>query len=448
MSLFESKKPALKIRGIHLDLKGLPPTPKRLLELLDLIAAAQINCVLVEWEDTYPWRRYPELRCETAYSQATVKKFLSRAKTLSIQIIPLIQCFGHMENVLSKKRFVHLRELSDNVADICPSKQEGRKVIIEMIEDILKTHEGMITHFHLGGDEAWTIGSCIRCKKVAAKKGKDYLYLQHVSPLLEALKAKGLRPILWDDMMRRWPLITLRELSSKADLMCWSYAANPFIELSRKVLSKFVKAGFTIWGASAFKGADGAGLDLPKLDNRISNMLAWVKEAQRRNLVGVIATGWSRYSTFMVPCEGLESSLDSLVLAGAVMKNGSLPKDFAASVNKFFNSGRLKKIAGESFPNCKKKTQDLANWRKSFPNYQQQILSLAHMVGEPKRCNPYDQQKVFTSLKEYLIRGEEYGREWMKAHSGLIADIWLERYVTSRILPVRQFVKMMMLRCR
>ncbi|HXK44545.1 MAG TPA: hypothetical protein PL060_01235, partial [bacterium] len=68
---FVRSTPAITIRGIHLDLKGLPPTPSRLVELLELCAEARINCVLVEWEDMYPWKTYPELQNDTAYSENT-----------------------------------------------------------------------------------------------------------------------------------------------------------------------------------------------------------------------------------------------------------------------------------------------------------------------------------------------------------------------------------------
>ena len=59
------------MQGICLDLKGLPPTIGRLMSMLDLLAAARINCMVVERENSFPWdvdRRY---RSETAYSPAS-----------------------------------------------------------------------------------------------------------------------------------------------------------------------------------------------------------------------------------------------------------------------------------------------------------------------------------------------------------------------------------------
>jgi len=38
--LFESKKPVIEKRCVHLDLKGAPPTPERLIKLLMVFAGA------------------------------------------------------------------------------------------------------------------------------------------------------------------------------------------------------------------------------------------------------------------------------------------------------------------------------------------------------------------------------------------------------------------------
>lgn len=322
MPFFENQEPAAEIRGVHLDLKGLPPTPERLLELLELFAAVRLNCVLVEWEDAYPWQTYPELRSQTAYSLDFVLEFLNCARRLGLSVIPLVQSLGHLENVLSKERFSHLRELPNDVGELCPSKPEGREVLFHMIEDVLTTHHGLITHFHLGGDEAWSMGSCLQCRAFVAERGKASLYHEHVAPLLEVLGKRGIRPILWDDMMRHWPEDELQRIAPHSDLMAWSYAPDPFQRLGKEVLDRYAEAGIIIWGASAFKGADGPFVDLPDVERRAANLMAWAEEAGRRPLAGLIATGWSRYNAFLAPCEGLESSLDCLVLAGASMWDG------------------------------------------------------------------------------------------------------------------------------
>src|ERR1700744_4430500 len=103
----------IPIGGIHLDLKGRPPTPPRHLQLLDLLHAAKINAILVEWEDAFPWTIDPRFRSETAYTPEQVKALHAKAKELNIEIIPLVQSLGHMETPLQNEDYKHLRELPD-----------------------------------------------------------------------------------------------------------------------------------------------------------------------------------------------------------------------------------------------------------------------------------------------------------------------------------------------
>ena len=48
----EAKKPVL----VHVDMKGGPPTPRYLLQLLPLFKAWGASGILLEWEDMFPWQ--------------------------------------------------------------------------------------------------------------------------------------------------------------------------------------------------------------------------------------------------------------------------------------------------------------------------------------------------------------------------------------------------------
>lgn len=77
--LFAKEQPALAKRGVHLDLKEVPPTAKRFLELLKLFAAARYNAVLVEWENSFPWRVDERFRSPTAYTPDDIRRFTETA---------------------------------------------------------------------------------------------------------------------------------------------------------------------------------------------------------------------------------------------------------------------------------------------------------------------------------------------------------------------------------
>src|SRR5690349_16494839 len=105
-----SSSPAIPVRGLQLDLKGLAPMPPRLLSLLRLASASGYNAVIVEWEDAFPWTCDPRYRAKTAYSAETVAQFHHEATRLHLDVIPLVQCLGHMETPLSQPGNERLRE--------------------------------------------------------------------------------------------------------------------------------------------------------------------------------------------------------------------------------------------------------------------------------------------------------------------------------------------------
>ena len=147
----------LDLRAVHLDLKGVPPTFERLMDLLAIFKAAHYNAILVEWEDMFPWQFDPRMRNTTAYSPAQVREFTARANELSIQLIPLVQSFGHAETLLSLPEYAGLREKPWICSDFNPLSQEGRRLITLMIDEVLSLMPHT-QYFHLGCDEVWTLG--------------------------------------------------------------------------------------------------------------------------------------------------------------------------------------------------------------------------------------------------------------------------------------------------
>lgn len=435
-------RPVVPLRGVHLDLKGNPPTPERLLSLLDVFRAARLNVVLAEREDTFPWRRFPALRSPTAYTPGQIGRFQAGADARGIEIIPLVQCYGHAENVLRLKAFQGLREEPDDVSEFCGSNPGSARVIIAMVDDVLNLMGPGIRRFHLGGDESRHMGSCARCRRAIRQDGKDRVYLRHITPILDHLSARGVRPILWDDMMRSWPESALRELGRKADLMAWAYTAEPVGKtqgfLHEGHLAKFRRAGVATWGASAYKGADGAFIDVPDLAERTANNGAWARHARTHRLTGVIATAWSRYDTFMSPCETIEASLDALFIAAAALWDGRLPADPAAAARVTLQR-TLGRSALRRFAACYDAAKGLSDWAAGLEKW---FLSerehAAHLVGEPDRLNPGMMRRLDVRIRGQFTSGQRHAAAFIRAHRGLIPDRWLKLYVASRILPLKR----------
>lgn len=435
------KNAVVGIRCIHLDLKGTPPTPQRLLSLLDLIKAAHYNAVLAEWEDTFPWSVDPLFRSETAYTPEEICQFAAKAKKLGIEIIPLVQCLGHMETPLKFSKYASLREVAELNDTINPLAPGAYDLVQSMVRDVL-TLLPDTKHFHLGGDEAWSFCTHPDTKAFVESCGKGALYMKHVEPLLDMLIEKKIRPILWHDMMIDWDHASLTNLKHKADLCVWGYTESPMKTTSHynvKYIEKFHKIGITMWGGTAYKGADELDTEGSKIEQRIENAYAWIKTAKRYSMKGIIATGWSRFSTTITQTEPIDSALDSLVSVGIMLYSGRSSRNLATA------SKLILKKTGEydRFMACHALMAEIA--QKKY-----EIWNNIRYARENIACRKLDQARQNTnlvkrawlaSIKNGCSHLEKKAAQMRVVFNGLMPEIWIDRYMGDRIEAIKQEIK-------
>jgi hypothetical protein len=79
-------------------------------------------------------------------------------------------------------------------------------------------------YFHVGGDETAFLGRCQACVTRSRRVGPLGIYVEHLRRVCEWVAARGLRPILWDDILRKNPQ-SAATLPKSAVLMYWDYGA-------------------------------------------------------------------------------------------------------------------------------------------------------------------------------------------------------------------------------
>ena len=96
---------------------------------------AGITGILLEWEDTFPWRN--ELANVTltqgGYSRDEVEDLVYFIESHGLDLIPLIQTFGHVEFILKGSQYRHLRETEEDPQSFSPSNAQTPRLIEEMI---------------------------------------------------------------------------------------------------------------------------------------------------------------------------------------------------------------------------------------------------------------------------------------------------------------------------
>ena len=437
--LFPADRPLFDTVGIHLDLKGVPPTAQRLLSLLDVFAAARYNAVLVEWEDMFPWTCDPRFRSETAYTPDEVTAFLAKAKQLHIEVIPLVQCLGHMETPLKFPEYAHLREVPDQTSVLNPLAPGARQLVQNMMEDVLALMPD-IKYFHLGGDEAWSFGTHPDTKAYIEEHGKGALFLQHIEPLLDELLARNIRPILWHDMIRTWESPALNKLKEKADICVWGYQKTPdTVDPERHFhvsnIERLHDHNMTLWGGTAYKGGDGGDLDIPNYSRRLENILGWADVGTRFSMKGMFVTGWSRYCTMVTQLSPIDSSLDFLVLASTILHTGKEPEtgleacvDFLKQIGEYELFARCRQVINEL------SQQKLYAWEHIRLTRENTVCSKL----DPTRCDQMVVQQALDTINGYSKNITALMPKVKEAFVGLVPDIWMERYVGDRLLAIQE----------
>ncbi len=436
-SLFHNTPPVVPVRGVHLDLKGLPPPFSCLIEWVELFGALKFNAILVEWEDTFPWSCDESFRGRTVYTPQEIHAFSLTCERLGIEIIPLVQSLGHSENVLGKPKYVGLREVPERTDVFHPLNPLSSEIVRQMVDDVVALLPG-IRRFHLGGDEAQTLGRHPASATHVEQHGKASLYLRQFDPLIAHLEALQIRPLFWHDEFTHWSSDELSQIAQRADLVVWGYSGDPCdpdtYHHRLPDIQKLRAAKCTLWAATAFKGADGPGSNLPVPMTRQVATIGWVQMQEAMEWEGIFATGWSRYTSGRIQTEPMEAALDSLVNTAAILHNGHLPQGGIATCEGWLDAyGK-----GDLFRSCKAAMSKLTHHANRAWDLIRFIEEqIANVEVEPGRIHSGIEEVLLDLLKEELASLDKAEKEGRAAFEGCVDDGWLDHYFQVRLRPIQ-----------
>ncbi|XP_056153111.1 hexosaminidase D isoform X1 [Lampris incognitus] len=326
---------------VHLDLKGAPPRIEYLHKLIDLFSRLGADGLLVEYEDMFPYEGELSLLQATAhpaYSREEVLCIQDVARSRGLEVIPLVQTFGHMEFVLKHKSLWGLREVGHCLGTLNPHKEQSVSLVMEMLRQVVELHPGLHT-LHIGADEVYLLGEGEESKHWLASSGHtvEQLFLSHVTRVAKAIKEMWpqLNIVMWDDMMREMSHDTLKAsgLVGLVQPMLWDY--NPDLDVDKAVslLEKYCHAGLPdLWAASSFKGSTSVHTSVTSTQRHVDNHLQWLKVAAAVSpgvrLQGIALTGWQKYDHLSVLCELMPVALPSLAACLKAINHGQFnPED-------------------------------------------------------------------------------------------------------------------------
>lgn len=335
-------------RIFHLDLKGAAPKMGYLLKLVPFIKQIGATGIMIEYEDMFPFTgKLSGVKAGNAYTLDELRRFLRAIQTHNLDIIPLVQTVGHLEYILKYPNFSKYREEERYPQVICLTDEGAVDLVQEALRQILNLHKDFaMKYFHIGADEVFQIGRCEKDRSYMVNNNVDteFLLLRHIARISKFVKAqvpnKKVNVLIWHDMLVNLQAqnVLKHGLSNLVEPVVWNYMENLDDQLLPDFWQRLSSMFSYVWGASAYKGADGPDQYASNVQHYLNNHISWLKQMNEhhskfKQFRGIIVTGWQRFDHFAIICEIIPVGLLSAAVNMAVLKNGQYDFEVMRSVS-------------------------------------------------------------------------------------------------------------------
>ncbi|NXI61256.1 HEXDC Hexosaminidase, partial [Anseranas semipalmata] len=324
------------MRLVHLDLKGAAPKVSYLEQLFPLLSQLGANGILIEYEDMFPFKGELEvLKSPHAYSEEDIEWIQQLAELHKLEVVPLVQTFGHVEFILKHEKYQHLREVERFPNSFNPHVPDTLALLKSILAQVMEKHRRS-SWIHIGADEVFHLGEGMDSKNWMSRNKGDTgtMYLNHIKEVLGFIATQywGLRALMWDDMLRKISVGALRAAGVCPQPSHERDPAPP--NAAGQFIAKYAESGFkAVWFASAFKGTTGPAQAWPPLSYHLKNQLSWLRVIQAMprfaplRFQGIVLTGWQRYDHYSVLCELLPVGIPSLAVCLQTLANGGFTEE-------------------------------------------------------------------------------------------------------------------------
>ncbi len=321
--------PEVATRAVHIDLTTQQFKASYVQRLMRTLARYKVNAILMEYSDMFPFRRHKGIRRPDALTESDIVAIRRTAEACNQEIIPFLQCLGHLEYILHKPGYERYGQDHDQYM-LCPGSDGTMPFVRELIDEIVAQHPGL-KRLHVGGDEADPTqhGQCSRCPDYLKQHGFSSLYVRHYSQVAQYCASRGVTPLLWSDMILKHPA-AITEMPTNVAWVVWDYftRTDPTPNLLHGAAMRYLNKvdpeyrryfgagigladaekrgglvafghalGFKTLGFDAFASPAarcvGDSFDLPRFDTHMDNIQVASRKAAEFGLPGVIVTSWS-----------------------------------------------------------------------------------------------------------------------------------------------------------
>jgi hypothetical protein len=244
--------PRAKIRGVHLFMPAREDIPfyKRLIRYV--LAPMKMNTVFLQVTSGMEFDRRPEINrawekanhkvkqgkapyldhgeiCRGGYlAKEEVRDLVNHTREYGMEVIPEIQSLSHVQYLTLTYPDIAEDKEEEYPHCYCPSNPESYKIVFDMIDEIAEVFKP--AYISMGHDEVYALGQCPECRK----KSQEELFTGDVIRIYDYLKKKGLKMMIWGDMLQpfRWYSTPKAEIPKDIILLdfVWYFRTDEDIE--------------------------------------------------------------------------------------------------------------------------------------------------------------------------------------------------------------------------
>ena len=174
------------------------PTNNTVKSILDYLAVMGYNMMMLYTEDVIELKDRPYFGyMRGRYTVADLREIDDYAYEYGIEVIPCLECYGHMEKYLIWGEAAEIKDTKG----VMMAREEKT---FEFIELLISTVTGALrsNRIHIGMDEAWDMGRGAFLDKHGYVPPFD-IFNEFMDRLIAITNKYGLKPMMWSDMYFR-----------------------------------------------------------------------------------------------------------------------------------------------------------------------------------------------------------------------------------------------------
>ncbi len=196
--MFIKDYPHYRYRGISDDIsRGQVSTLENFKDIIRRLARYKQNVYMPYLEDMFRFESHPLIgKSRGALTREQVEELDAFARKHHVDIIPIFQTLGHMENMLLLPEYVEYAEFP-GAASLNISDERIYDLLQDFFDEIVPAFSSK--YFHMAADESWDVGRGAS-KEIVRELGIAGAHAEHFNRVYNMLKAMDKEVIMYGDI--------------------------------------------------------------------------------------------------------------------------------------------------------------------------------------------------------------------------------------------------------